>query len=146
MDLTFIALLFLAPDVQRLEAKAAKWGYKPQKEVIEAIALSSKGNNVSAEKMLRIALVESGGQHYRVNVNKNKTVDIGAFQINTINRKGICKDLEIENIVGNTECAARLVAMHKKYSKRDPQWLGRFNSKRPDLKEAYFFKLASLGD
>lgn len=92
--------------------------------------------------MLRIAYVESRYVVNALNKNRNGTVDVGLFQINTVNHKP-CEQAgyDVYTIKGNVYCAVSIVASLKKYKKHDKNWLGRYHSKTPSKKLAYTNKL-----
>lgn len=96
---------------------------------------------ISSHKLIRIAYVESKFKQDAIRHNKNGTIDVGFFQINSIHFNTTCKYLNLYTFEGNLECAAVLVAFHKKYQDSDAMWAARFHSKTPSLKAKYYKKL-----
>lgn len=112
---------------------------------IQANELDDTIINVSKEFKLnpiflyKIAIVESSlNVSVRPQYNKNGTVDIGVFQINSIHQRNKCKKYNIEILRGNARCAATLIKMHKKKSLVDKYWLARYHSKTKRHKMRYW--------
>jgi hypothetical protein len=99
---------------------------------------------LNPNKLIRIAYVESNFNQDAIRHNKNGTVDVGFFQINTVHATTTCKYLDLYSFEGSLECAAILVAFHKRYSDADPMWLARYHSKTKSLKAKYYKKLQSV--
>lgn len=118
--------------------------------IVKRISRKAAEAGISGELMARIAYTESGMHPGAKRHNKDGTLDLGLFQINSKhwdkryrvdNRKLICEDLNIRLVDDNIECAIRLVKIHKKHEKRDKNWEGRYHSKTPSKKKAYANKL-----
>lgn len=111
-------------------------------ELLTAIDSASKQYLVKPRYLYQIGLVES-----RLNVdvaprsNTNGTTDYGPFQINSVNKRNLCKDLQVETLQGNVDCAARLINRHKAHIDTDKCWLARYHSKTKRLKRKYCEKL-----
>lgn len=111
-------------------------------ELLTAIDSASKQYLVKPQYLYQVGLVES-----RLNVNipprenTNGTTDYGPFQINTVNKLNLCKDLEVKTLQGNVDCAARIINRHKAHKDTDKCWLARYHSKTKSLKLAYCSKL-----
>lgn len=86
-------------------------------------------------------LESSGGTNVQTNFNTNGTADFGPFQINSVHARTTCKEYNILTDYGNTMCAAKLLARHKKHAATDPMWQGRYHSRTPSLKRAYYARL-----
>ena len=99
---------------------------------------------VSPDKLVRIAYVESRFNENAIRHNRNGTTDIGIFQINTVHISRTCKEYNIGTLYGNTYCAAKLLAIHKKHKYKDSKWHARFHSKTPSLKHKYYLKLQAV--
>lgn len=100
---------------------------------------------LNADRLVRIAYVESRFKHDAIRQNKNGTIDIGYFQINSIHWHTTCKEYDVTQFKGNAMCAAKLLAMHKlSASHKDKLWPSRYHSKTPSKKAAYARKLASV--
>lgn len=109
-----------------------------------ALSNAAKTYNVSEEKLLRIAYVESHFNKRAVRINKNYTMDYGAFQINSIHWHTTCSEYNIFEFAGNVSCAAKLLSVHKKHKYKDTQWMARFHSKTPSKKQKYYNKLMEV--
>lgn len=113
---------------------------------LKTITKVAKEFGLNSNKMIRIAYVESKFNPLAVRHNKNKSIDYGLFQINSIHWNTTCKQFDIFDLEGNVRCAATLIMMHKKHAKTDPLWLGRYNSKTPKYKQKYFDLLMNVPD
>jgi len=105
----------------------------------------AKKRGVDAQHLIKIAFMESTFKENAYRVNKNGTVDVGIFQINSVHWTTTCKEFDVFTLVGNTECAAKIVKkIQLKHSMVDKHWLGRYHSKTPSKKIAYSNKLSTL--
>jgi hypothetical protein len=86
-------------------------------------------------------LESSGGRATGLQKNSNGTYDLGPFQINSVHWSTTCKIYDVRTDLGNTLCAARILAGHQRHAKVDPYWAARFHSRTPALKYKYFLKL-----
>lgn len=145
MNSLLLSITFtLSATAAHLKTLANKWGYKAPTSVFETIAKVSNKEKIDPVHMLKIAVIESKLKHSSIHFNKNKTIDVGLFQINTVNKTGICRNLNIYTLEGNTECAAKLIKGHKKFEQLDSLWLARYNSKTLINKITYYRKLSNL--
>lgn len=103
-----------------------------------------KEYKVSYNDMMRIAFIESSFRADALNKNKNGTVDVGLFQINSIHHNTTCAGLNVYTVKGNVYCAVKLVAGLKKYKAVDKHWLARYHSKTRSKKLAYVNKLNKI--
>lgn len=131
-NLFLILLILLATKAVKCET------VKVDLETIRIIDLASKEFSIKTEYLLKIAYIESRFKTKAVNINKNGTVDVGLFQINTIHWNTTCKGLNIFTTKGNAFCAAKLLKRAKRYKENDEYWLGRYHSKTPSLKRKYY--------
>jgi hypothetical protein len=120
---------------------AAKLGYKAPNSSMAAISEAARLYGLDETKMLRIAIVESSLNHKALNKNTNGTVDVGLFQINSVNYEA-CEAFNIYNVRGNAMCAALLLSIHKKSG--DPFYIGRYHSLTLDKKLNYYKKVQEL--
>lgn len=101
--------------------------------------------HVNYEDMLKIAYVESTFKLNAFNTNRNGTVDVGLFQINSIHHNDcLSSGYDVYTVRGNIYCAVSLVARLKKYEAIDKYWLGRYHSKTKAKKLAYITKLGRV--
>lgn len=121
-------------------AEGLGWRVSGGKQII--MRRAAEKYNVPYRALKAIYKVESGsGRNCGVRINKNETLDVGCFQINSIHWNGECRIYKVYTFRGNALCAARLLAKHKKYADIDPYWVARYHSKTPSLKKMYFSKL-----
>lgn len=117
---------------------------KPTTKVLNLIYKAAAKHNLDAQDLIRIAYLESSFKVDAIRVNKNKTVDFGLFQINSVHWSTTCKGLDIFKVDGNINCAAKLLKMHKKHETTDMHWIGRYHSKTPSLKVKYANKVNGI--
>lgn len=119
------------------------WGPKAGALTLDqAIDGAAAAYGVDARVLKAIAYLESsGGKFTGPKVNKNGTVDLGAFQINSIHWATTCKMYNVATLKGNALCAARLLKQHKKFKGSDADWVGRYHSKTPSKKVKYAKKI-----
>ncbi len=109
--------------------------------VVRAIELASLKYSVDIKVLTSIAIVETGlGKYSRISNNKNGSIDIGLFQINSVNFK-YCKEYKLETMDGNTMCAAKLLARLKKHSHEANEYIGLYHSGTLDKKLEYIVKV-----
>lgn len=90
---------------------------------------------VSAVELASIAVVETAlGNLNRVNINKNKTHDVGLFQINSVNFN-YCREYDVRTDSGSAMCAAKILSKIK--MKHPNDYLGRYHSNTSFLKKKY---------
>jgi len=142
MRYLLIGLLSLTSQADTVRALASL-GYTVDREVVETIVKKASKYGIKPDLMVAIAVVESGVNHRVKRTNSNGTVDYGLFQINTVNRD-FCKELDIFTVKGNAECAAKLLAWHKRHKPIDSMWFCRYHSKTPSKKEIYCDKLKQV--
>lgn len=116
----------------------------PSVSTLKAIYKAAKRFGVDSNAMIKIAYVESSFKADARKINVNGSIDYGLFQINSVHWSTTCRSFDIFAISGNTLCAAKLLSLAKRHAVNDPTWLGRYHSKTPKHKIAYFTKLASL--
>lgn len=131
----FIALLLLLST----SAQASELN-----KTIKLIYKESKVAGLNSQDVLRIAYIESKFKPEAIRNNRNGTVDYGLFQINSVHWDTTCKAYDIATVAGNTKCAIKLILKHKRFSQRDPNWLGRYHSKTPSKKKHYIRLLKSV--
>lgn len=102
-----------------------------------AILKAAKKYNIDAHLMRAIATVETNmGTTALLRHNQNGTIDVGVFQINSVNFK-TCKHLDVLTVRGNAECAGLLLAQHKhSYKGTLPYWTA-YHSKTPSKARFY---------
>jgi hypothetical protein len=144
LTILLVKKAYSASTTEELKEFANTIGYVADPEVFSAIQFASDAYKVSAYKLLIIAATESSLNHDSVRVNKNGTKDLGLFQINDVTRLNECKDYDVHSLIGNALCAAKLIRMHKRHAKTDPFWVGRYHSKTPSKKKAYYQKLVKI--
>jgi hypothetical protein len=109
------------------------------------IESAARKYNIDARIMKAILQIESsGGSNVKLRHNSNGTYDIGPFQINSIHWNTTCKAYDLTTDKGNTRCAAKLLAKHKKHKTRDPMWAARYHSRTPSLKLKYYKKITKV--
>lgn len=137
MKLFVYMLLLLALTIQSALAKTPT---NQQLKIIYAIAIKYK---LDANDLIKIAKVESNFNHDSVRINKNQSIDIGMFQINSIHWTTTCINFNVFTLRGNAECAAKLIRQLKNnYATIDINWLGRYHSSTHKRKMHYIKLLA----
>lgn len=131
-------------DPKSLQHYSATLGVKAPIEPFKAIDTASKLYGIDPKQMVAIALIESRMNPKALNMNTNGTRDIGLFQINTVLVNTECVEFNVFSVQGNTLCAAKILKGHKAFASADPEWVGRFHSKTPDIKTKYVQQLANL--
>jgi hypothetical protein len=116
----------------------------PNSKVLRTIYRTAKRANHNVNNLLKIAHIESGFNPQAIRHNKNRSVDYGLFQINSIHWSTTCKEFDIFTVEGNTQCAIKLIDQAAKYAKKDDHWLGRYHSKTPSRKQAYHKKINQI--
>lgn len=125
----------------QVKALALVNGFEATDAVADAIDKASKAFDVDALQLTAIGILESGlGKNAKTRLNKNGTHDKGVFQINTVNWPK-CKEFHIETLQGNAFCAAKILSQIKM---RKPSDLGKYHSKTPSKKNAYFTKITKV--
>lgn len=115
---------------------------KPSRQAIIQIYKVSNKYQIDVQDMFKILYVENQTfSETVIKVNKNKTIDYGLFQINSVHWSTTCKGINIMKLQGNVECAAKLIKMHSHFKGKDKAWLARYHSKTKSLKTEYNFKL-----
>jgi len=144
-----IALILLssqakANDFKEVQDLALKNGFKPSKQVIQAVVKAARWYGLNPLDLASIGLIETGlGKYTSTNTNSNGTQDTGIFQINTIN-KSKCIQFDLNTIEGSAFCAAKLLSTIKRHYKEDPQWPAIYHSKTKKYKKVYFEKIAKV--
>lgn len=99
-------------------------------------------HGVSERTLRAIAYVESRyGIYTNLRYNKNKTLDVGAFQINSVHWTTTCRQYNVMTLRGNTYCAALILSTHKRHRYTDTQWECRYHSSTPVHKARYCAQL-----
>lgn len=113
---------------------------------MRAMVSASTTYNIDVLDLAKIGYVESKWKQAAKRVNKNGTIDIGMFQINSVHWYKECKGMQVKTLEGNANCAAKLIAGHAKWSSIDKQWLARYHSKTKAKKRHYAKLLAKAGN
>lgn len=135
-----VIIVYFALTLLAVECSAQSIQYKDLQTIFEA----ADAYKLNADKLVRIAYVESKFTHNAIRKNKNGTIDIGYFQINSIHWDTTCKEFDLLTFKGQAFCAAKLLSMHRISAYKDVQWIARFHSRTPSLKAAYYLKLQSV--
>lgn len=114
-------------------------------EAVRAIVDASNKYGIDAQALVKIGYVESRYNQAAIRVNKNHTVDIGMFQVNSVHWSKECKGIDVTTLQGNADCAAKIIAGHAKHAKTDSAWLGRYHSKTISKKLFYSKQLDKVG-
>lgn len=112
-------------------------GVTSQDTLSTAIKDASREFKVSPLILSKIAYIESKYNNTATRINKNSTIDYGAFQINSVHWNKTCIMYNIKRMKGNALCAAKILMMASKYKSKDRYWIGRYHSKTPKLKVKY---------
>lgn len=100
------------------------------------------------EKLLKaIAKIETKLDPYAININKNKTYDIGLMQINStwlpkLNKAGISRD-DLLDGCKNIQVGAWILASNIKQYGFNSKAIGAYNSRNPFYQEKYARKVLS---
>lgn len=127
----------------QVKALAIANGFEASDQVADAIAKASKAYDVDALQLTAIGIIESGlgkNPKAKMRLNQNGTFDRGVFQINTVNWPK-CREFHIDTVEGNAFCAAKLLSQIKMSKPSD---LGKYHSKTPSKKIAYFAKITKV--
>jgi len=103
-------------------------------EILDYLWEKCEENNISYTLMLAIAKVESNFDTEAKNINKNKTIDSGLFQINSSNVKWLAElagieNPDVKNPYHNIDMAIELIKYERDfwlslgYSEEDTYWL-----------------------
>lgn len=117
---------------------------KPSKAAVKAMLKASSKFGIDAQDLVRIAYVESRFKQDAMRSNKNGTVDVGMFQVNSVHWSTTCRGFDVLTLQGNAYCAAKIIAAHAKHAATDPNWLGRYHSKTKAKKLQYVELLAAV--
>ena len=118
----------------------------PSIKVLALIRKVAHKHHLDTQSLLAIASVESNFDQGARRLNKNHTVDVGMFQVNSVHWDTTCKGLDVLKLRGNLECAARIIEGHQGHAASDKAWLGRYHSKTPSKKLAYYKLLMARMD
>jgi len=130
----FISQLAYSGDFNTIQGLAHSNGFNPSNRVVKAIYHAARLYHIPVKELTAIAILETGiGFNAKVRHNSNGTLDIGLFQINTVNQSS-CKEFNLTSIEGNALCAAKL--LHR-IAHRHSDYLGRYHSKTPSHKIKY---------
>lgn len=118
---------------------------KPSFETAKLIYRVAKRYNINAQDLVNIAYTESRFNNNSIRYNKNGTIDVGMFQINSVHWTTTCSKLNIYKLEDNAACAAIIISKLKaKHSIRDKQWLGRYHSATKSKKLHYLVLLNAV--
>lgn len=141
MGLILLSLINLCAAEDTLTSLAADSGLRLSPKLRAYIIEVSNAHQVEPEYLLAVAILESSlGTNIKTTTNKNGTQDHGIFQINDINR-AFCKNLDLQDIKQNTQCAAKIIARLKPKNLKD---LAKYHSKTIKHKEKYYLKLTKV--
>ena len=118
---------------------------KPAMADIIAMVKASEKYGIDVQALVKIGYVESRYNQAAIRVNKNGTIDVGMFQVNSVHWSKECKGLDVTTLQGNADCAAKIIAGHAIHAAADKDWLGRYHSKTPSKKRGYARQLAKVG-
>lgn len=111
----------------------------------ELIKKACKEYAVDYDLALRIAYVESRFDQKAFRRNKNDTIDVGMFQVNSIHHMRLCRGLDVYSLEGNTYCAIKILSgLKRRYKLVDNHWYGRYHSRTIVKKLAYVEKLRKV--
>lgn len=133
-----VAFVGFAHDALSAEVKL------PSTRTLKVIYQAAKRYNVDAQALLKIAFLESSFNADARRVNKNDTVDVGMFQVNSVHWSTTCKAFDVFTLKGNALCAAKLLSVAAKHAETDTHWIGRYHSKTPTRKAAYAAKVDAV--
>lgn len=98
--------------------------------------------NLPTGLLKQIRSIESNSRSNQLRLNKNNTVDIGMFQINSVHWQTTCKELKLYNDYDNAICAALILSnIKKRYEKTDSMWMARYHSNTYKYKLRYYKQL-----
>lgn len=120
-----------------LVAMGANADAGPDYDTMKLINRVARQYGIDSQALVRIAHVESHFNQKAMRSNRNGTVDIGMFQVNSVHWDTTCQGIDIFTLEGNARCAALILKMHQKHAPKDRNWLGRYHSKTPSLKTKY---------
>lgn len=114
-------------------------------DAVRAIVQAANAYGIDAQALVKIGYVESRYNQGAIRHNKNGTIDVGMFQVNSVHWSKECKGLDVTTLQGNADCAAKLIAGHATHAATDSAWLGRYHSKTPSKKLYYAKQLDKAG-
>ena len=130
-----------ASDRTELLGMAHKSKLYVSSEVLNAIIKAGRAYNVRPKELFTLAIIESNLNPNVFRTNANGTTDIGLMQINSVNINK-CLEYNINTIMGNTMCAAKIVASLKAAYPSD--YLGVYHSKTNRFKNQYLAKVSRI--
>lgn len=101
----------------------------------------AKEAKIDSNDLISVAYVESRFKMNAIRNNRNGTIDIGMFQINSVHWSTTCKAYNVMSFTGNARCAAKLIQSAKMHSSHDSMWLARYHSKTHSKKALYSIQL-----
>jgi hypothetical protein len=120
---------------------AKRNGINPNINTVNVILKASKLFQINPLDLTAIAIVETRmGTSRMINHNTNGSIDIGLFQINTVNHE-FCIEYNLKNIEGSAYCAAKILS---KGSFNRERRLMAFHSKTPDKGRIYLKKINAV--
>ena len=110
-------------------------------------AMASNQYQIPAKLLKAIAKTETGFDPYAININKNKSYDIGIMQINSswlpkLNKVGITQ-ADLLDGCKNIQIGAWILASNIKQYGFNNKAIGAYNSKTPRYQEIYARKVLS---
>lgn len=140
VEWVYFALIMIALMLVTISAQSASLSKYQRQQIIKV----SEYYGLNANKLMRIAYVESTFNQKAIRVNSNNTIDVGMFQINTVHAESTCANLNVYNFEDNLICAALILVQHKKKQSEDSIWFARYHSKTPSRKQKYYNKLMAV--
>ena len=130
-----------ASDRTELVGMAHKSKLYASSEVLNAIIKAGRAYNVRPKELFTLAIIESNLNPNVFRTNANGTTDVGLMQINSVNVNK-CLEYNINTIMGNTMCAAKIVASLKAAYPSD--YLGVYHSKTNKYKIKYLARVSKV--
>lgn len=121
--------------------------FAPQKVITfhDIVKAACREYAIDENLVLRIAKVESNFNQKAFRRNKNGTIDVGMFQVNSIHHMRLCRGLDVYSLEGNTYCAIKILSgLKRRYKLVDNHWYGRYHSRTKARKLAYVAKLRKV--
>lgn len=128
-----------AGDFARVLDMAHANGFDPKPRIVYAITAACRTYNIDCLDLAAIGILESGlGKYESAHVNNNGSIDIGIFQINTVNYPH-CSEFNLRTPEGSAMCAAKL--LHRLRKTRGDSYVEVYHSKTPSKRAVYREKI-----